>query len=323
MKTRTNHLLSQVAELYPFDVNTIRLINSDKYSPNDIYSFTKDNKKYILRIATHSENNLFKTTGEMEWLAFLHERSIPVSMPLPMKNGQLVESLISSDNKYHAVCTFEKAKGKHCEKNNPNTWNQYIIEDWGYVMGCMHFETKDFQVSDSRYMRGVFDGKDIDGSDILEKVFSQIPDIQKYADNLIPNLLSLPRTKDTYGLIHNDMHQNNFLVKNNKVHVFDFDDSIYGYFALDIGIALQHALHNADGNQSKAEKIIYSFMQGYKKANTLDTHSLKSILSFMKYRQLCNFAWCYPDNVGKNEQENILNGLTVRGCLITEEMFII
>ena len=321
MKTRTNHLIPEAAKLYPFDIETIKLINSDKYSPNDIYSFTKDNKKYILRIATHDEDNFHKTTGEMEWLAFLHERNIPVSMPLPMKDGQLVDSIISN-NKHHAVCAFEKAKGKHCEKNDPNTWNKHVIGDWGYVMGCMHRETKDFQISSPINMRGGFECKnDIYSNDILE-TFAKIPVIQKYANNLISQLLTLPKTKNTWGLIHNDMHQNNFLVKNNKVHVFDFDDSIYGYFALDIGIALNHALHNAENN-SNAESIILYFMQGYNKANILDKQSLKSILSFIKYRQLCNFAWCYPDNITENEQENILNRLTTNGCLITEKMFII
>ena len=326
MKTRTNHLLSQAAELYPFDTDTIHLISSTKYSPNDIYSFTKNNKenkgnkKYILRIATHSTDHLFRTVGEMEWLKFLHERGIPVSMPLPMKDGRLVVSL-EFNNKYHAVCAFEKAKGSHFERNNPKTWNQNVIENFGFVMGSMHRETKEFQPSDKRYKRGEFDGGDIDGTDVLEKTFSQIPAIHEYANNLIPKLLALPKTKDTYGLIHNDLHPSNFLVKNNKIHVFDFDDSIYGYFALDIGIALQHALHNAD-DQQDAEKIILYFMKSYKSANILDEQSLKSVLPFMKYRQLCNFAWCYPDNVTKNEQENILNGLTTNGYLIDENLFL-
>ena len=112
-------------------------------------------------------------------------------------------------------------------------------------MGGMHRETKDFQVSDPRFMRGVFDGGDIDGTDVLEKTFAQIPAIEKFANSLISRLLALPRTNDTWGLIHNDLHQNNFLVKANKVYAFDFDDSIYGYFALDIGIATLFSLRRA------------------------------------------------------------------------------
>ena len=114
----------------------------------------------------------------------MYGRGIPVSMPLPMLNGRLVES-IALDNKYHTVCAFEKAEGEHCEKDNPNTWNRHVIEDWGYVLGGIHRETKDFQVSDPRFMHIEFDGRDIDGTDVLEKTFAKIPPIEKYANTLI------------------------------------------------------------------------------------------------------------------------------------------
>lgn len=322
MQTRTNHLLSEAAELYPFDEKTIRLINSDKYSPNDIYFFKKDDENYILRIATHDEDHVFKTYAEMEWLDFLHKRGVPVSLPLPMKDGRLVATVICND-KFHAVCAFEKADGRHCDRDEPNAWNDHVIEDWGFVLGSMHRETKDFKFSDERFVRRVFDGGDIDGSDVLDIAWAKVPAIYKYSKELIAKLLSLPRTKDTWGLIHNDLHQNNFLVKNNKVHAFDFDDSIYGYFALDIGVALHHALHNAKGNlQSDAERIIAQFMRGYKRANKLDEESLRSILYFMRYRQLCNFGWCYPDNITEDEEYNILNGFSLRDCKINEEIFL-
>jgi Ser/Thr protein kinase RdoA (MazF antagonist) len=326
-KTRTNHLISQAAELYSFDATTIRLINSDKYSPNDIYSFKKNGAEYILRIATHNKNHVFETTAEMEWLDFLHKRNIPVSLPLPMNDGNLVASLKSGE-KFHAVCAFEKAKGNHCDRDDPNTWNNAVITDWGYVLGSMHRETKDFRVSDEKYTRPIFDGGDIDGSDALEISWAKVPDIYEYAKNLVAKLLSLPKTRDTFGLIHNDLHQNNFFVKNNKVHAFDFDDSIYGYFALDIGVALHHALHNAVGNlQSDAERIIAQFMLGYKRANKLDAQSLKSILLFMHYRQLCNFAWNYldvvsEDKVMEDEKYNILHGFSLRECRLSEDIFL-
>ena len=106
----------------------------------------------------------------------------------------------------------------------------------------------------------------------------------------------------------------------NKVYAFDFDDSIYGYFSLDLGIALHHALHNA-ADKADAERIILQFMKGYKRANTLDGQALRSILPFMKYRQLCNFAWNYPDNVAEDEQDNILKGFVMRGCKLSEDIF--
>jgi Ser/Thr protein kinase RdoA (MazF antagonist) len=208
MKTRTHHLLEKVAALYNFDAQTISLIDSNIYSPNDIYTFTKKGICYILRIATHNENNLSNTIAEMEWLDFLYKKDIPVSMPLPMNDGQLVTSFVVGD-KHHAVCAFEKANGVHCDKDDPNTWNTHIIEDYGFVMGCMHRETKNFQPSDTCYMRGVFDG-----SEVFDDSLSQVPTLAMLAEEIIPQLLALPRTSDTFGLIHHDFHINNSFVWN-------------------------------------------------------------------------------------------------------------
>ena len=143
MHTRTHHLITQAAALYPFDTGTLRLIRSSMQSPNDIYSFVKDGKEYILRIASHANDFSSETLCEMEWLAFLHSRGVPVSMPLPMRDGRLVALLVSGEV-YHAVCAFEKAQGSHIDKNDPNSWNPETISDWGYTMGRMHHETKDF-----------------------------------------------------------------------------------------------------------------------------------------------------------------------------------
>ena len=323
MKTRTDHLIPQAAALYPFDAGTLHLIHSKASSPNDIYAFSKGHKAYILRISTHDRDHTPQTIGEMEWLAFLCKRKVPVSMPLPMEDGRLV-ALLTSGGHYHDVCAFEKAQGTHCDKGDPNRWNTDIMEDWGYTIGRMHRETKDFTLTDERYRRGVFDG-----SEGLHESLSDVPAILEFAQGLVSRLVSMPRTKDTFGLIHNDFHQNNFFVNQNKVHVFDFDDSLYGYFALDIGIALHHAVRwgvsdlHVYERQAEGEKIVSHFMKGYKKANTLDDLSLRSIAQFMRYRQLCDFGWEYsPDHPMLEEQQNLLSGHTAHGCYIGEGMFV-
>lgn len=321
IKTRTHHLIAQAADRYPFDTSTVTLIHSTIYSPNDIYAFTKDNKPYILRIATHQKNHTPQTAGEMEWLTYLHKHGIPVSMPLPMQDGQLVALLVSGDT-YHDICAFEKAEGSHCNHNDPNTWNTEVIKDYGYTMGRMHCVTKDFTFSDERYARAVFDG-----SDALQESLSQAPAVRDLAETLVSQLLALPRTRDTFGLIHSDFHQNNFFVHNKKVQVFDFDDSVFGYFALDLGITLHHIISwsapdEIEARQSEAERIITCFMEGYRRANTLDETTLRSIPLWMRFRQLCNFGWEYrADNTMPEEQYNLLHGYTVSGCRVDPALF--
>jgi len=321
MNSRTGHLIKTAAGLYGFGVNSVKLINSDVYSPNDIYLFDLNDAEYILRIATHDADYFNQTAAEMEWLGFLHGRGISVSLPLPMRDGGLVNSIKYGD-KYHAVCAFEKADGEECEKSDPNTWNDDVIYDYGLTMGRMHAATKDFKPSENRFTRKTFDGSDaFDNYDKLPQ------EIKKFADEFVPYLLSLPRTRETFGLIHNDFHLNNFFVDDNKVRVFDFDDSLYGYFALDLGIALHHAIGwnpraRPEKSQAEADKLINIFMRGYNSANALDDQTLKTIPLFMRYMQLCIFGWDYPEKNEPDAEYNLVNGLTMQGCRIDEKNFI-
>jgi Ser/Thr protein kinase RdoA (MazF antagonist) len=82
-------------------------------------------------------------------------------------------------------------------------------------------------------------------------------------------ILILPQDIDSYGLIHSDIHQQNMLVNDNHISVLDFDDCQYGFFALDIGIALYHAIwwglpEDDSAKNDFALKIIKNFMAGYK-----------------------------------------------------------
>lgn len=322
MQTRTHHLLPQVAKLYPFEESTVRLIRSSTFSPNDIYHFLRNGRAYILRIATHDEDHLHLTAAEMDWLSHLHREGVPVSLPLPMRDGQLVVS-IPHGAKHHTVCAFEKAEGSPCDKTDPASWNMTVCRDWGYTLGRIHRATKSYQPANSRFFRPVFDG-----GDALHESLRGVSAIHALASALVRFLVALPRNRDTYGLIHNDFHHTNFFVNNGRVHVFDFDDSLYGYFAHDIGVSVYFALRwglpdDWEGRQSNAERIVVTFMEGYRAANRLDDDALKSIIPFMQYRQLSDFAWVFdPDaNPLTEEQYNLMHGVVVPGVCLSDAIF--
>ncbi len=322
MQSRTHHLLEKAAELYPFDAHTLRLIRSSVFSPNDVYAFARGDREYILRIATHDDDHTALTCAEMDWLSHLHREGVPVSMPLPMRDGRLVAALRHGD-KHHAVCAFEKAEGAMPSRDDPALWNMDICRDWGYTLGRIHRATKTYRPSDPKCTRPVFDG-----AEALHPALKELPAIDALAHDLVKSLLALPQTPDTYGLIHNDFHHTNFFVNRGRVHVFDFDDSMYGHFALDVGVSLYFALRwglpdNAAQRQAQAERTVATFLEGYSAANSLDQEARASIPAFMRYRQLCDFGWVY-DPVSRpmlDEQHNLLHEIAVPGVRLTAEMF--
>lgn len=73
-----------------------------------------------------------------------------------------------------------------------------------------------------------------------------------------------------------------------------------------------------------AEQIVGTFWEGYMAANRLDADACKSILPFMRFRQLSDFAWVFnPDTEPlEEEQHNLTHGIIVPGVHLSEAMFI-
>lgn len=297
--SRTAHLTGWAAALYPFDGGGLRLIRSSKVSPNDIYAFERAGRGYILRIATHERDYLERTLAEMEFLHYLHGRGVRVSLPLPMKDGRLAAS-VRAGNCFHVACAFERAGGAPCDRDDPLCWNPVMFGNWGGAMGQMHAFTKDFAPV---HLRGAFDGRDVES-----EAMARAPRVQKTARQLAARLMALERCRDNYGLIHCDFHQGNFFVEEGQVNVFDFDDSQYGPFALDLGIALYHGLRwglprESTLRKEAAEAFVRAFLRGYGRFNALPREDLARVPEYMRYRQLADFAFIYRPGEAEAEAE--------------------
>ena len=148
------------------------------------------------------------------------------------------------------------------------------------------------------------------------------PDVYQVAQELIGEIMNLPRDKESFGIIHCDMHPDNFYIEGDKINVFDFGDSQYGWFTLDIGIALFHALwwgQKDDKGNDFTNTIIKDFLKGYLSANHLSDFWISKIPMFMKYRQIsCFVPWFFnPEDTKEHHQKewiyNIENDILFDG----------
>jgi Ser/Thr protein kinase RdoA (MazF antagonist) len=298
----SDNLLKFASDSYRFNKDTLHFVSD---STNQIYIFQKDSKHYILRFSNRSAEKINETKAEMEWLYYLAENNIGVGLPLKTVNGELVVSTIENGENY-IVTSFETVAGEFWDKNNPLKWNEQIFYNWGKIMGDIHSLTKNFKFTNEQITREIFNGRFA-----LDDNIKFCQSVNKIADNLIEKIMNLPKDKDSYGLIHNDMHQWNIYIDGDKINVFDFDDSLYGWFAMDIGIALYHALwwgRKDDAGNDFANRIIVNFINGYRSANSLSDFWIDKIPLFMKYRQICKFSWFFnPDSIDEHQKERIFN----------------
>jgi len=321
-------ILKFASNCYEFDVNTLEYVLSGS---NLVYKFQKNRKRFYLRIG---ERPLKRILAEIEWMTYL-QKEIKTPAVIKSKSGKFAETF-NENGKVYSVCVFNELQGSFWDKNDESKWNSTTFYNWGKVMGKMHCLTKQYNPGESRALF-------VDENYFYSKnAIKCVPTVYRIMEQIVNEIENLPRDNDSYGLIHSDLHQQNFLIGNNEINVLDFDDCMYGWFALDISIALYHALWwgVADGISCRNEfalTIINNFLKGYLSQNSLSDFWLAKIYLFMRYRQINVLGWFVkPDNINKILDINVFNvqydvaknisyienGIFFENCKINEKCFI-
>lgn len=97
-----------------------------------------------------------------------------------------------------------------------------MFYNWGKVVGNMHRFTRDYTPGDGMEKRHEFSIRSMISENIKD-----FPAVNKIAENLLKEIENLPKDKDSYGLIHNDLHPGNFLIDGEHIHLIDFDGCMY------------------------------------------------------------------------------------------------
>ena len=317
----SDYLLQFAAEHYNFDRKTLQFISAGNYATKYFYSFIKHDKAYILRFAKRNASYINQTKAEMDWLYYLSGKGLNVSNPLKTVDREFAIS-VEENGETYIIAAYSMAKGRLFDVNNPNLWNEKVFYSWGKIMGDMHRETKNYKPTNVTYKRPEF-------TNFIGVNIKNFPSVNKIAEELINEIMDLPKNRDSYGLIHHDLGPTNFLINGEQVNVFDFDNCAYAWFALDIGAALTFGIwfgRYNDAGYDFTNDIFKHFLAGYLFANHLDDFCLSKIPMFLKLYQLAGFAhmnlYEKPDDDKQKEQiYNIENNILFTGCTIDYSMF--
>lgn len=275
-----------------FGMNTEKLHNLHGFQ-NFVFESFGQNKPLILRIAHQSHRSAEMVEGELEWVNYLYEHGIPCAKPVASLAGRFIE-VIEISNSYFVACAFEKLEG-HIPPSYEE--NPVLYQEVGKITGKIHALSKNYQPSsllhtryewhDNNYLRRVKDYVPIE----LELVHTRF-------ENLLQDIQSLPRNKNAYGLIHGDISLGNFLVKQGKVSIIDFDECEYGWYMSDIAIALFYATPLPNWREEAkrlevARHFYENFMEGYSSENSLEAYQLKYLPLLLKLREMLLFSAIY------------------------------
>lgn len=253
---------------------------------NHIYGCERDGAKYVLRLSPVAVRPQELVRAEADWINYLSDRGVPAARVVRAPGGDVVESIDLQGG--FTVAAYEWAPGHlpgHSELGLA-FWNRL-----GGIIGRMHRLTKDYVPS-----AGIDRSRAMVGG---EFPFGSIPAGQELViattRSVLAQMAGWPRDRDSWGLIHGDLHPNNLFVTDaGEITLFDFDDYCEDWFVVDVAVALYFGMWSGHTGQSNREwyQVLYdTFMDGYDSENTLASEWLGDRLQLaMKYEELCCYA---------------------------------
>jgi len=297
-----DEILSKAAHEFGTTPDKIKLLGGFE---SFVYEFENSGQPYILKI-THTLRRTFdQLMGELEFINHLAMKGVDVSRAVKSVNGNLVEQIPALKGTFLAY-VFEKAPGDLIDKKE---WNADLLYKWGRLTAEINLHTQDFCPSDELYRREHWKVE-------MKAYFNRFlpeseSEVREKGYALFDKLDCLPRTKESFGLVHTDLHHWNFFHHEGKLTAFDFDDCTYQYFAHEIAIPLYYSLGDIMSDMTKADYIEFfkkHFIGGYTSIMPLSDFWMKTIPDFLRLRHILMYSVLYQafgDNMNEKQIKHL------------------
>lgn len=262
-------------------------------SGDSIFEAKSEQHSYIVRVSEFSQSKEAHIEFESCWTEYLAAGMNGIAKPVRSVNNRHYE-VIDTGNKAYILCLQEKAGGKIVDIHNPHEFNETLFYNLGALMGQMHRQTISYEgnvVCDEFAWNGPhFWRRDIpllDGG------------VRQAEKRFLAELNSLPVEKDSYGIVHFDIHTDNFLVENDKITLIDFDACQFNWYAADMASAVFFMIQKGAGPRKHlservrtefAETYLSAYLNGYLQTNRISKYWICNFDLFMKYQMIDEYV---------------------------------
>jgi Ser/Thr protein kinase RdoA (MazF antagonist) len=306
------HRLRRLAEnaLTAYDVREPRLTPL-LHEDNTTFRVESANReRHVLRI-----HRLLRTVeavrSEMSWLAALRrETEFIVPQPIPTRDGDLLTVASLEGIPEPRICVlFRWIDGRFLDSG----LTPFHLERVGAFMAGLQLHGMRFQRPDN-FMRGRVDNLTDQArrtsargaSETMVRGQVDHPEDETAAVRLIAEICSpddgarvatlirkvreaqqaVGQGPETFGLIHGDLHQGNYLFHQGQVRAIDFDDCGYGYYLYDMAVTLSEV-----NWRKNTPALRRSFLAGYRSVRSLSPEQEGYLDTFIALRDLQLITW--------------------------------
>jgi Ser/Thr protein kinase RdoA (MazF antagonist) len=267
-------------------------------------------ERYVLRIH-RPLRTLEAVRSELTWLAALRrETEFVVPEPLPTRDGDLLTVSSVEGVPEPRICVlFRWVEGRFLDARLTPSH----LERVGAFMAGLQLHGARFQPPND-FVRGRLDNLTDQARRLAARGASEAiargqidhPDDETAAVRLITEICSsedgarvatlirkvretqraLGQGPETFGLIHGDLHQGNYLFHGDQVRAIDFDDCGYGYYLYDMAVTLSEVNWRKD-----TPALRKSFLAGYRRVRDFSPEHEQYLDTFIALRDLQLMTW--------------------------------
>lgn len=284
-----------------------------KHEHNTTFQVTaSDQRCYMLRLHRPGQHSLQAIQSELLWLSALQrDTDLAVPVPVPTKNGSLLTSSAVAGVPEARVCVlFHWLPGRFQDKHLKPRHLQRV----GRFTACLHEHTTHWQRPE-QFVRGRVDVLTADarripfspaevGKTHLDRYPSEadvgqsarlVSDlfstregriIEKVSTKVRLGLHELGSGPEAFGVIHGDLHQENYLFHRGQACAIDFDDCGWGHYLFDLTVTLWEV-----ENHPQYGALREAYLAGYRSVRPLPGGHEQYLETFIALRRMQILMW--------------------------------
>jgi Ser/Thr protein kinase RdoA (MazF antagonist) len=289
-------------------------LTSLKHEHNTTFRVRTANREhYVLRIHRPGQHTTEAIHSELLWLTALHQDTeLDIPQPVPTKDGALLTIAKVDGVPEPRVCVlFQWLAGRFLDQSLTPTYMERV----GIFTAHLHEHTAQWPLP-PHFVRGRVDNLTAEARRIsrvdphtasladleqhptdedIEYTLRLVTELCSTEDGALVNnaiyqirqmLAELGYSADVFGLIHGDLHQENYLFHRDRVCAIDFDDCGFGHYLFDLNVTLLEIQHLPQYGALRT-----ALLAGYRRVRPLPAAHEAYLGSFFALRRLQLLMW--------------------------------
>jgi amicoumacin kinase len=282
----THHLLNRCAQAW--GLSHIEFVRKME---NIVFCCNRGDEKVYLRLTTPLRRARPEIEAEIDWIEHLARCGLKVPHLIPDREGNKITSFAEGDQHFEAV-VFSALAGEHPSKEIAT--DPQFLKTLGALIADMHRASQRYEGTHKGLKREEwFEERGLRHALQAAAISSQ-SSLRFQLEKAVSWMQQLPRTPQTYGLIHADLGALNlFIGEDSSIGIIDFDDSCYHWFIFDLAIVIFSLAGRFGFAQPQPEEAqwLTDLVEGYRTVLPLDQQEIDLIPRLIHFACLRVYFW--------------------------------